>query len=163
MILTRDPQNPRLSTDRQKILHEWLSPQLLSNTKFCSHLSTGLVGKWVKCNLRGWSKCAPKQIQDGGRWKIKKLRYLCNRLTDSDEIWHADASRPSWPNFVCFPYFGMQSTTFGDLHPVYSFVVYRYTSCIPGALADRLNDVDGCALVSTVRHVFFVGFDIRLT
>jgi len=38
-----------------------------------------------------------KQIQDGGRapsLKIEKLLYLRNGLTDFDEIWYDDASRP---------------------------------------------------------------------
>jgi len=45
-------------------------------------------------NRRGWSKYAPKQIQDGGRppsWKIGKLRCLINPLIDFDEIWHYGA------------------------------------------------------------------------
>ena len=39
-----------------------------------------------------------KQIQDGGQpppWKMEKLWYLHNRLTNFDEIWHGDASPPS--------------------------------------------------------------------
>jgi len=35
-----------------------------------------------------------QQIQDGERppfQKTVKLPYLCNRLTDFDEIWHGDA------------------------------------------------------------------------
>jgi len=39
-----------------------------------------------------------KQIQDGGRppfckENIKSL-YLCNRLTDFDEVWHDDVYQP---------------------------------------------------------------------
>jgi len=39
-----------------------------------------------------------QQIQDGGlptSWKIKKSRYLCNGLTDFDEILYGDAAPPS--------------------------------------------------------------------
>jgi len=63
-------------------------------TKFCRVIETH------KYSLRVVKIC-PKQIQDGGRppfWKIEKSWYLRKRLTDFDEIWHADASRPSSPH-----------------------------------------------------------------
>jgi len=43
----------------------------------------------------------PNTLQTNLRWrtfaifKSKKIAYLCNILTDFDEIWHDDASRPS--------------------------------------------------------------------
>ena len=39
------------------------------------------------------------KIQDSGRppsWKIEKSPYLSRSLSDFDNIWHADAVRPSW-------------------------------------------------------------------
>ena len=61
------------------------------STKFCTTIETIKWSSWVV-------PIGAQQIQDGGRppfWKkTVKSPYLCNRLTDFDEIWYSDAY---WP------------------------------------------------------------------
>jgi len=62
-------------------------------TKFCTVIKT------TKHSLRV-VQISPKQIQGGERspsWKIEKLRYLKNILTDFDEIWYTNAYWPYQP------------------------------------------------------------------
>jgi len=58
------------------------------STKFCITMETIKWSSWVV-------PIGAQQIQDGGRppfWKkTVKSTYLCNRLTDFDEIWYNDA------------------------------------------------------------------------
>jgi len=57
--------------------------------KVCTTLKTTKCSSWVV-------QIRTQQIRDGARppfWKTVKSPYLRNRLTDCDEIWHADANR----------------------------------------------------------------------
>ena len=57
------------------------------STKFCTTMETIKWSSWVV-------PIGTQQIQDGGRPPFKKTvksPYLCNRLTDFDEIWYSDA------------------------------------------------------------------------
>ena len=70
--------------------HIFETPASIS-TKFCTTMETIKWSSWVV-------PIGAQQIQDGGRppfWKkTVKSPYLCNRLTDFDEIWHSDTY---WP------------------------------------------------------------------
>jgi len=60
-------------------------------TKFCTVIKTTKCPSWVVP-----THALP--IHDGGRppsWKNKKMLYLSRGSSDFDEIWQADAVRPS--------------------------------------------------------------------
>ena len=63
-------------------------------TKFCTTMETIKWSSWVV-------PIGTQQIQDGGRPPFKKpvkSPYLCNRVTDFDEIWYSDAYWPLTAN-----------------------------------------------------------------
>jgi len=70
-------------------------------TKFCTMIIP-------PSTLHEWSKYAPSKSKmvDGLHLEKSKKIAICNGLTNFDEIWHGDASRPSWSQQpVKFEYF----------------------------------------------------------
>jgi len=60
-------------------------------TKFCSVIESSHCG---------WSKYVPNKSQMAEGRHLEKSKNQChrNRLTDFDNIWHADVPRPSGPH-----------------------------------------------------------------
>jgi len=72
-----------------------------------------------------------KQIQDGGRPPFKKSvksPYLCNRLTDFDEIWQRDAD---WPPIANLPLkFQVDEIQIGGLTPFWKPLNYHISATV---------------------------------
>ena len=69
----------------------------ISVTVWPIFMKFGMLMQNVSLNRADHWKIRISQIQDGARplfWKTVKSPYLCNRLTDFDEIWHNDAYAP---------------------------------------------------------------------
>jgi len=92
-------------------------------SKFCTMIKTSKCSSWMV-------QTREQQIQDGGRppsWKIKTSRYLCNRWTDLDEIWHGGASRTSAPRQP-IKIVQILKTQYGGRSPFWKSKTNRYIS-----------------------------------